>query len=237
MTWPFGPIHPTYSSRAMPTLVGTCSIGTMHRHAICSVKRTGCTPNRRLAHNRVDAVGANDDVRLDLRAIGKVCDRVAGSPGYAGAAHVETDALSRQMLAQNAVQIGAMRHHIGSAELIGKHTLHRHALAQTRVVPSKRYGIRRLGGQRPQCLEQAERAQHPHRIGTKLDACPDLAELGSALIDPHLETASAKRASRAKPTESRANNRYALSRHVEALSLAQSLAELLRKARWPIMPA
>src|SRR6266545_7871083 len=73
-----------------------------------------------LSHNRMNAVGADDDVGLDLAAVGKTRHgaAIALFGGDAAGSKTEIDRLERA--AQHAEQVGAMHRQMRRAELLAE---------------------------------------------------------------------------------------------------------------------
>ena len=70
-----------------------------------------------VAHHRMDAVGADHDVGLDLAAVGKARHRVAGAALDRTVRRPERMSVDLSAPAQDGEQIGAMHREVGGAEL------------------------------------------------------------------------------------------------------------------------
>ena len=140
-----------------------------------------------------------------------------------------------QGLAQEPVQIGAVRGHVGRAVFRLCHGLQGLAKPQGGIVPLQRDHIDGFEGVPAQRLLEAQGPVHLHRVGPDLQTGADLFELGRALVDRDLEAAPIERAGTREPADARPDDddshgsTHALSvTHCGEVSVSISA----RKVRW-----
>jgi hypothetical protein len=171
----------------------------MARHPVCSVKRAGAAPNKLSRTNRANAVGPDNEVGFDLRSVGEVRHRMIFKGRHAGATRLERDDGIRHGVAQQAMQVGAMRREVGSVELLARKPFQRLAIAQACRIPGDRHNCRRLECETLQGILEPEGAQYFDPIWTDLEASADFTEIGRALVDRNLNPKLAQRACAAMP--------------------------------------
>ena len=113
---------------------------------------------------------------------------------HAGATRLERDDGIRHGVAQQAMQVGAMRREVGSVELLARKPFQRLAIAQACRIPGDRHNCRRLECETLQGILEPEGAQYFDPIWTDLEASADFTEIGRALVDRNLNPKLAQRA-------------------------------------------
>ena len=96
------------------------------------------------AYGRPYAVGADDDIGLGRTAVGKMRHRTAVHRIGADADGAKRQRRVADRPAQQIMQIGAMRGHVGRAEFFPRDRLQRLAEAQPPFVPGDRHDAERL---------------------------------------------------------------------------------------------
>ena len=158
------------------------------------------------ADGRADAVGGNHHVGLDFAAIGEA--RHCGSTDRIGA-----DAMRAEMerriargAAQQVVQVGAVRRHIGRAIFFARHCLERLAKPQPALIVGNRRDAQRLKRIAHQLVFEPERAQDLDAVGPDLKPSADLFKLGDTLIERDLEAALPQRYRRGQTADAGADD-------------------------------
>ncbi len=212
MTWPSRPIQPKYSPPSRltlppgPTRFGTQSIGTMQRHAIIPVKRGSPEPKccARMADRMPSAPMTRSASAVLPSAKRATAVSLTVSAPMQLAPSVQRRVADRP--AQQVMQIGAMRGHIGRAVFFPRDRLQRLAEAQPPFVPGDRHDAERLERVAHELVFEPERAQHLNAVRTDLQPGADLFEFLRALIERNLDAALAQRDSRGQAADAGADD-------------------------------
>ncbi len=153
-----------------------------------------------------DAVGADDDIGLGRRAVGKTRHRAAVDRIGADAAGAQRNRRVADRAAQEVMQIGAMRGHVRRAVCLPRDRLERLAEAQPPFVEGDRHDAQRLEGVAQELVLEPERAQHLDAVRSDLQPGADLFELWRALIERDLDAALAQRAGRRQAADAGADD-------------------------------
>jgi hypothetical protein len=145
-----------------------------------------------LSHNRMYTVGTDDDVRLDLAAVGKVRHpaAIALFDGDAAGSETEIDRLERA--AQHAEQVGAMHRQVRRAELLAERAS-AHARDDPPTLPAADDQKIRLRPEGDDCVLDAKDTECHQRVGAEIEASAYLVECGRLLADDNLRSSSFQR--------------------------------------------
>ena len=113
---------------------GNASSGTSPRQQTEPVNR-GASAEQALPHGGTDAVGADDEIGVDLRAVGEARSRAVAAGLDVGAARAEMNDVVGQLLPQDLDQVGAMHRQVGRAELLLVNALAEHLGQDVTAVP------------------------------------------------------------------------------------------------------
>jgi hypothetical protein len=163
---------------------------------------------QRRADARVDAVSADDDIRLDLAAVLELGDGEVTVRLGAGTAGPEGDAPRRQGGRDQVKQIRAMDRRAAETE---RRCLLRAADLRDDASrpPVARRQILGATGDPADRILHADHPEHPHRVGVQRHARTDLPELGRRLVDRHLEPRPRQGATRRAATDPATDDRHA----------------------------
>jgi hypothetical protein len=155
----------------------------------------------------VDAVGADDDIGLDRAAVREPRDRRLAVGVNRHAPLAEGHHVRRHGGGEHVEQVGPV--HGRALDPLPRRLLPPARLADHPAghpVP----GDRPLGppGDLPHAVLDADRAQHPHRVGVQRDAGPDLLELGRRLVHADLDPGPRQRDRRRQPADAAADDRH-----------------------------
>ena len=104
---------------------GSAAVGTTPRQQMLPVKRGVSRAEEVLAHHRMDAVGADDDVGLGDAAVGERQDRAIGLVPHRDALGVQAHARRVDGAREDLVQVGAIDLVVAGAEPALERALHR----------------------------------------------------------------------------------------------------------------
>src|SRR5262245_46758097 len=130
-----------------------------------------------LSHNRMNAVGADDDVGLDLAAVGKAHHPAAITlfDGDAAGSKTEIDSLERA--AQHVEQVGAVHRQVRRAELLAERAS-AHARDDSPTLPAADDQKIRLRPKGDDCVLDAEHTECYQRVGAQIEASAYLVQCG-----------------------------------------------------------
>lgn len=159
----------------------------------------------------MDAIGAHDQVSLEVAAVGKMRHGHIALLRDAGTHHVEAHAIRRDAATQDGVQVGTVHVPEISAEEARAHLTQRCAEKFACVLPIAAH--HRLGQKADalQFVAQAECAQHFGGIGRHLHTGTDLTKSRGALEHVCLDAAQSQRARKGHATDAAADNTYSQS--------------------------
>ncbi len=153
-------------------------------------------PDDKVAHQRVDAVGADHRIGARARAVGEGEIDLAGGVVDSGELLAEMDAVGGNGRGERVVQIGAVHAEIGRAKQAFRHRqLARHHAGVPDAVEVR---VRREGDA-AQALLDADAAQHLHRVRHHLNARADAREARRLLVDLRRDADPAQRRGDGEP--------------------------------------
>ena len=165
-------------------------------------------PEQRLAHHRVDPVGADHDIGLGPAAVLEF-ERDPGAPLLqADQPPAELDGSGGDVAGQDLVEVAAVDDHVAGAErgLAGiAHVVAEHGLAGVELAADP---VFRPEPDLEKLLFDAGGAQHLHRVGAEIDSGAKPLERGRLLVDPHAKAALFQEGRGDQPAEPRADDRY-----------------------------
>ena len=154
----------------------------------------------------MDAVGAHDDVGLDLRAVGKARGRDVTVRPHLRAPPAQMYQARRQRARESVEQIGPVHGRTLDAER-GRLLLPARLPDDPARLPIAHDLPLRPPAHLADLVFYADGAQHPHRVGVQGHARPDLFELGGRLVDRHLDARPRQRVRRGQPADASPDDR------------------------------
>ena len=154
----------------------------------------------------MDAVGADQHVDRDARAVVEPCLDAVAPVGEADEAMAEMDALGRKAGSDDRQQIGAVDRHVRRAVELFAQRVERRPLQGAAVLPA---ALVRASGRTPSRSSpgaEAEAVQDAHRIRPHVDAAADLGQLRGLLVDIDVEAGPAQRHRGGEPADAAADN-------------------------------
>ena len=165
-------------------------------------------PEQLPAHRRVDAIGADQHVSRDLRAVGqRDSDAVRGLREFLDAG-IEPETRIGDPAEQNVEQVGAVGVIVGRAELRLRARAERRVVEAVAIIPGAVVACFRIHTDARQRLAEPERAQDAGGVGTELDAGANLTECFGLLEELGVDAARAKRQQRGETTDASAGDEY-----------------------------
>ena len=161
---------------------------------------------QRAAHERVDAVGADQHVERGARAVPESRLDAVAVVLESDQAVAEVDALGGHRGGQGGEQVGAVHLVMGEAELGLERLGQRGAEERSAVVPAPLVPGERLDAAARERVGEADAVQHPRRVRADLDAGPDLGQGRRLLIDLDVEPGAQQRECRGQPADAAADD-------------------------------
>src|SRR5215470_3604955 len=158
-----------------------------------------------LPHNRMNAVSADDDVGLDLAAVGKARDRAAITFFHGDAAGSKTEIDRLERAAQHVEQVGAVHCQVRRAELLAERAS-AHARDDPPTLPAADDQKIRLRPEGDDCVFDAENTERHQRVGTEIEASAYLVQCGRLLADDNFRAPSFQRQRRGKAANAAADD-------------------------------
>ena len=153
-----------------------------------------------VAHHRVNAVGADHDVGLDLAAVGKARYGVLGAALDRHGAHAGADLGGLERAGEDRQQVGAVHRQIGRAEFFFEVAAPR-ARDVAATVPGADVEKVGIAGDGVDLVLDAERAQRLDGIGRGVEPGADLAQIRRLLAHDGLGAAMLQRQRRGEPAD------------------------------------
>src|SRR6516162_4400795 len=158
-----------------------------------------------LSHNRMNAVGANDDVGLDLAAVGKAHHPAAITLFDRDAAGSKTEIDRFERAAQHVEQVGAVHRQVRRAELLAERAS-THARDDPPTLPAADDQKIRLRPKGDDCILDAEVTERHQRVGAEIEASAYLVQCGRLLADNNFRAPSFQRQGRGKAANAAADD-------------------------------
>src|SRR5262249_4210773 len=159
------------------------------------------------AHRRVDAVGADQHIARDLRAIGqRDGDAVCGLRESLDAG-IESETRIGDPVEQDIEQVRAVRVVVGRAELRLRPRAERGVVEAVAIIPGAVVTSLWIHADTRQGLAEPERAQDPGGVGTKLDTSANLTERFGLLEELGVDAARSQRQERSEPPDAAARDK------------------------------
>src|SRR5215471_1595860 len=143
---------------------------------------------QRRAHRRMDAVGADEDVRSDMRAVFETRLGAVAVIGKAEQSVAEMHAFHREGRGNDRQEVGAMNGHVRRAVELVAARIERRPLQGAAVPPAPLMGAERTHTLAVETWSEAEPAQDARCIRRHVDAAADLGQLGRLLVDIDFES-------------------------------------------------
>ncbi len=159
------------------------------------------------AHRRVDAVGADQHIAGDPRAVVEPCLDFRALVGEADQPVAEMHPLGRKARGDHRQQIGAVNGDVRRAVKCFALRVERRLLQGAPVLPAALVGPERADALAVETRPEAEPPQHARRIRTHVDAAADLRQLGRLFVDLDREPGLVQRHGGAEAAKAAADNR------------------------------
>src|SRR4029077_12741392 len=161
------------------------------------------------AHLRVNAVGADDEVRPRNMAVGKARFRVLGRLADGDALFAKRNRVRLQplhRLGQNAEEVAAMQHDVRRAVAFGRRRAEIEPVPGFAAAPVPYLARGRNDLNAGQGVAQAERIEDTGAVRAELDAGADLLEHGRLLVHLDIDAALEQRQRRGESADAAAND-------------------------------
>ncbi len=141
----------------------------------------------------MDAVGADQHVGGDARAVVEPGLDAVAPVGEADQAVAEMDALGREARGDDREQVGAVHGQVRRAVELLAARVERRPLQRAAVLPAPLMGAERPHGLAVERRAEAEPIEDPRRVRPHVDAAADLGQLRRLLVDVDVEAGLAQR--------------------------------------------
>src|SRR5262245_56415049 len=176
-----------------------------------------------LSDNRMNAIGADDDVSLDLAAVGKAHHRATIACFNRDAASAEADVGRLERAAQHVEQVGAVHRDVRRAELLAKRAS-THARNDPPALPAADDQKIRLRPEGNDCILDAKHTERHQGVGAKVKAGAYFVQCGRLLADDNFSAPPFQSQRRGKSAHAAADDGNAWrARHSSPLPCLRSI--------------